>query len=203
MTAPGDQEKSLYKLKIIATSTRPGRKSLLFSTWIREIAKEYPDFETEILDLAEINLPFLDEPNHPMLRQYVHQHTRDWSAMIDGADAFIIVTPEYNYGFTGVFKNAIDYLHHEWKYKPAGIVSYGGIAGGTRSVQLMKPVLTALSMMPLMEAVHIPFYTKSLDAEGKFVPTEQNIKAAQAMMASLVTWTGALKTMRQQQRTSS
>jgi NAD(P)H-dependent FMN reductase len=193
----------LYKLKIIATSTRPGRKSLLFSTWIREIAKEYPDFETEILDLAEINLPFLDEPNHPMLRQYVHQHTRDWSAMIDGADAFIIVTPEYNYGFTGVFKNAIDYLHHEWKYKPAGIVSYGGIAGGTRSVQLMKPVLTALSMMPLMEAVHIPFYTKSLDAEGKFVPTEQNIKAAQAMMASLVTWTGALKTMRQQQRTSS
>ncbi|MGA2379448.1 MAG: NAD(P)H-dependent oxidoreductase [Spirochaetia bacterium] len=193
----------MYKLKIIATSTRPGRKSLLFSTWIREIAKEYPDFETEILDLAEINLPFLDEPNHPMLRQYVHQHTRDWSAMIDGADAFIIVTPEYNYGFTGVFKNAIDYLHHEWKYKPAGIVSYGGIAGGTRSVQLMKPVLTALSMMPLMEAVHIPFYTKSLDAEGKFVPTEQNIKAAQAMMASLVTWTGALKTMRQQQRTSS
>jgi len=193
----------LYKLKIIATSTRPGRKSLLFSTWIREIAKEYPDFETEILDLAEINLPFLDEPNHPMLRQYVHQHTRDWSAMIDGADAFIIVTPEYNYGFTGVFKNAIDYLHHEWKYKPAGIVSYGGIAGGTRSVQLMKPVLTALSMMPLMEAVHIPFYTKSLDAEGKFVPTEQNIKAAQAMMASLVTWTGTLKTMRQQQRTSS
>lgn len=203
MTAPGDQENSLYMLKIIATSTRPGRKSLLFSTWIREIAKEYPDFETEILDLAEINLPFLDEPNHPMLRQYVHQHTRDWSAMIDGADAFIIVTPEYNYGFTGVFKNAIDYLHHEWKYKPAGIVSYGGIAGGTRSVQLMKPVLTALSMMPLMEAVHIPFYTKSLDAEGKFVPTEQNIKAAQAMMASLVTWTGALKTMRQQRKTSS
>ena len=193
----------MYKLKIIATSTRPGRKSLLFSTWIKEIAREYPDFETEILDLAEINLPFLDEPNHPMLRQYVHQHTRDWSAMIEGADAFIIVTPEYNYGFTGVFKNAIDYLHHEWKYKPAGIVSYGGIAGGTRSVQLMKPVLTALSMMPLMEAVHSPFYAKSLDAEGKFVPTEQNIKAAQAMMASLVAWTGALKTMRQKQKTSS
>ncbi len=188
----------MYNLRIIATSTRPGRKSLVFSTWIMEIAKEFPDFDPGILDLAEINLPFLDEPNHPMLRQYVHQHTKDWSAKIDEADAFVIVTPEYNYGFTGVFKNAIDYLHHEWKYKPAGLVSYGGVAGGTRSVQLMKPVLTALSIMPLMEAVHIPFFVKSLDPDGRFLPSEDNIKAARTMLASLVKWTGALKTIRQQ-----
>lgn len=192
----------MYNLRIIATSTRPGRKSLIFSTWIRHVANDYPDFKTEILDLAEINLPFLDEPNHPMLRQYVHQHTKDWSAQIDAADAFIVVTPEYNYGFTGVFKNAIDYLHHEWKFKPVGIVSYGGIAGGTRAVQLMKPVLTALSMMPLMEAVHIPYFTKSFDADGRFVPTEDNIKAARAMLTALVKWSGALTTMRREQKTS-
>ena len=193
----------MYNLKIIATSTRPGRKSLIFATWINEIAKGYPDFASSILDLAVINLPFLDEPNHPMLRQYVHQHTRDWSATIDEADAFIIVTPEYNHGFTGVFKNAIDYLHHEWKFKPAGIVSYGGIAGGTRSTQMMKPVLTALSIMPLMEAVNIPFYAKSMDAEGRFVPTEDHLKAAHAMFASLQKWTAALATMRRQQKGSS
>jgi NAD(P)H-dependent FMN reductase len=192
----------LYNLRIIATSTRPGRKSLIFSNWISEIAKEYSGFKTKILDLAEINLPFLDEPNHPVLRQYVHEHTKDWSAMIEEADAFVIVTPEYNYGFTGVFKNAIDYLHHEWKFKPAGIVSYGGIAGGTRSVQLMKPVLTALSVMPLMEAVHIPFYVKSFDAEGRFVPTEDHIKAARTMLASLFNWSGALRTLRREQKTA-
>jgi NAD(P)H-dependent FMN reductase len=163
-------------------------------------AKEHPDFSSGILDLAEINMPFLDEPNHPRLRQYVHQHTRDWSAKIDAADAFIIVTPEYNFGFTGVFKNALDYLYHEWKGKPVGFVSYGGIAGGTRSAQLMKPVLVALSMMPVYEAVTIPFYSKSLDAEGRFVPTEEHTRAAHAMPAALLSWTGPLKTMREQQK---
>ena len=190
----------MYVLKIIATSTRPGRKSRIFADWISGIAREYPDFSSEILDLAEINLPFLDEPAHPRLRQYVHQHTKDWSAKIDAADAFIIVTPEYNFGFTGVFKNAIDYLHHEWKGKPVGIVSYGGVAGGTRSAQLMKPVLTALSMMPLFEAVPIPFYTKSMDAEGRFVPTEDHVRSAHAMLSALLSWAGPMKIMREQQK---
>jgi NAD(P)H-dependent FMN reductase len=199
---PRGEENRVYALKIIATSTRPGRRSRLFADWISGVAREYPDFSAEILDLAEINLPFLDEPNHPRLRQYVHQHTRDWSAKIDAADAFIIVTPEYNFGFTGVLKNAIDYLHQEWKGKPVGIVSYGGIAGGTRSAQLMKPVLTALSMMPLSEAVVIPFYNKSLDAEGRFVPMEEHTRAAHAMLAALLSWTGPLKAMREQQKPS-
>jgi NAD(P)H-dependent FMN reductase len=196
-------EDRMYDLKIIATSTRPGRKSLIFSLWIEGIANGYPDFKPEILDLAEINLPFLDEPNHPILRQYTHQHTRDWSAKIEEADAFIIVTPEYNFGFTGVFKNAIDYLYHEWRNKPAGFVSYGGIAGGTRAVQLMKPVMSNLSIVPLGDAVHIPFYAKSLDSEGRFAPSEQNVKAAHAMLASLLVWAKALKAMRERKQGAS
>jgi NAD(P)H-dependent FMN reductase len=196
-------EDPMYHLKIIATSTRPGRKSLIFSNWIEGIATGYPDFRPEILDLAAINLPFLDEPNHPILRQYTHQHTRDWSARIEEADAFIIVTPEYNFGFTGVFKNAIDFLYHEWRNKPAGFVSYGGIAGGTRAVQLMKPVMSNLGLVPLGEAVHIPFYAKSLDPEGRFAPSEQNLKAAHAMLTSLLEWTRALKAMREKRQGAS
>src|SRR4051812_18736190 len=99
----------------------------------------------------------MDEPNHPRLAQYTQQHTRDWSAKVSEADAFVFVTPEYNYGYTAPLKNAIDYPHHEWHYKPAGIVSYGGVAAGTRAAQMLKQVLTTLKGTPVVEAGSIPF----------------------------------------------
>ena len=82
------------------------------------------------------------------------------------ADAFIFVIPEYNYGFDAATKNAIDYLHHEWHYKPAGFASYGGVAAGTRAVQMLKQVLTTLKVTPVFEAVNIPFVQQFLDAPG-------------------------------------
>lgn len=186
----------MYNLKIIVTSTRPGRKGIYIADWLKEAAAKHPEFNTEVLDLAEINLPFLDEPNHPMMQKYEHQHTKDWSKKIDEADAFIIVTPEYNYGFTGVFKNAFDYLHHEWKYKPVGIASYGFVSGGTRAAQMMKEVLTTLSMTPLIEAVSIPFFPQFFNEEGVFTPNEELTKAADLMFTSLNKWSGTLKQMR-------
>lgn len=116
-------------LKIIIASTRPGRKGPAIASWITKKAKKIKDFETEVLDLAEINLPLMDELAHPRLRTYQHQHTKDWSAKIESADAFIMITPEYNYGLTAPLKNAIDYLSMEWNYKPVAFVSYGGLAG--------------------------------------------------------------------------
>jgi NAD(P)H-dependent FMN reductase len=113
-------------------------------------------FELDVAGLAEIELPFMDEPNHPRLRQYTHEHTKDWSRRVAAADAFVFVMPEYNHGFNAPLKNAIDYLVHEWSYKPVGLVSYGGIAGGTRAVQLLKPVLVGLKLVALPEAVYIP-----------------------------------------------
>jgi len=76
----------------------------------------------------------LDDPHLPRLRQYTRQHTSDWSALVDAVDAVVFVTPEYNFGYPATIKNAIDYLHSEWNYKPVGFVSYGGIAAGTRAV---------------------------------------------------------------------
>jgi NAD(P)H-dependent FMN reductase len=186
----------MYKLKLIICSTRPGRKGPAIAAWVSRGAKKYKEFATELIDLAQINLPFFDEPNHPILRQYEHQHTREWSKIIDEADAFIFVAPEYNYGFNAVFKNAVDYLHHEWKHKAAGIVSYGGISGGTRAAQMMKQVLTTLSVMPLYEAVAIPFMAQYFNDEGIFAATEGQQKALDAMMASLLKWTASLNTMR-------
>ena len=99
---------AMHKLKVIATTTRPGRKGISVANWIMELVQEDSEINAELLDLARINLPFLDEPNHPRLKQYQHEHTKKWSAMIDESDAFIIILSEYNFGFPAPIKNALD-----------------------------------------------------------------------------------------------
>jgi NAD(P)H-dependent FMN reductase len=187
----------MFNLKIILASTRPGRKGLAIASWINDLAGKKSTFSTELLDLAEINLPFLDEPEHPRFKEYTHDHTRKWSKVIESADAFIIVTAEYNYGYPAPLKNALDFLSQEWAYKPLGFVSYGGVAAGTRAVQQLKQVVTALNMMPVPAAVHIPFFTKYIGADGKFNPDENLIKSAGKMLAELEKWTKALIVLRQ------
>ncbi len=184
-------------LQIIITSTRPGRVGLPVAEWFRGRAVDQGAFEVEVVDLAEVNLPFMDEPNHPRLRQYTHQHTRDWSATIERAGAFVFVMPEYNYGFNAPLKNAIDYLHHEWQYKPVGFVSYGGVAAGTRAVQMIKQVVTTLKMTPVFEAVSIPFVQQFIDAEGRLQANEVMEQAATAMLDELYRLTMALAPLRE------
>jgi NAD(P)H-dependent FMN reductase len=153
-------------------------------------------FELDLIDLAEERLPLMDEPNHPRLRRYENRHTKDWSARIDAADAFVLVLPEYNHGFTAPLKNAIDYLHEEWRYKAVGFVSYGGIAAGTRALQMLKPVLVGLKMTPVMEAVNVPFVAQFIDDEDVFRPNEVLEQAADAMLAELVKVDAALRALR-------
>lgn len=186
---------SLPLLQIVIASTRPGRIGLPVARWFAEYARQHGDFEVEVVDLAEINLPMLDEPAHPRLGQYTHQHTKEWSATISRGDAFVFVTPEYNYGFTAPLKNAIDYLHAEWQYKPVGFVSYGGIAGGTRAVQMLKQVVTTLSMVPVFSSVNIAFVGKLVE-DGVFTPTPALTDSAHAVLSELATWTQAVSVLR-------
>jgi NAD(P)H-dependent FMN reductase len=183
-------------LRIIIGSTRPGRVGLPVATWLAERAREHGGFDVQVTDLAELNLPMYDEPNHPRLRQYTHQHTIDWSALVDGSDAFIFVTPEYNHSFNAALKNAIDYLHSEWQHKPAGIASYGGVAAGTRAAQALKQVLTVLKVVPVTEAVNIPFVGQHLDEDRRFKSTELIDASATAMLDELLKWTEALTGLR-------
>jgi NAD(P)H-dependent FMN reductase len=118
---------------IVIASTRPGRVGLPVARWFTERATEHGAFEIQVVDLAELDLPFLDEPRHPRLRQYTQDHTHAWSEMVDAADAFVFVTSEYNHGYPAPLKNAIDDLNQEWKDKPLGFVSYGGVSAGTRA----------------------------------------------------------------------
>jgi NAD(P)H-dependent FMN reductase len=186
------------KLEIIVASTRPGRVGLPIGQWIETEAVAHGGFaDVELVDLAEVNLPFMDEPNHPRLGQYTHQHTRDWSAKITEADAFVFVTPEYNYGYNAPLKNAIDYLHNEWHYKPVGLVSYGGAAAGARAAQMIKQVVTTLRMTPIFEAVSIPFVSQFIDEEGGLVPNDVMIASAKAMFDELTRVNEALRPLRE------
>lgn len=186
----------MYQLKIINSTTRIGRRGGALEKWVTEYVRQQEDFNVEFLDLSEINLPFMDEPNHPRLKKYQQEHTKKWSAKIDEADAFIIVLAEYNYSIPAPIKNAIDYLFNEWKYKPLGIVSYGGVSGGLRSSQMLKQVVTTVSMMPLSEQVNIPFFTEYINDEEQFIPNDTIKGSMDRMLVELLKWTASLKSMR-------
>ncbi len=181
---------------IVIASTRPGRIGVPVANWFVEQATRHDGFECDLVDLAELDLPLLDEPNHPRLRQYTKEHTHAWSTTVDAADAVVFVTAEYNYGYPAALKNAIDYLHHEWRYKPVGFVSYGGVAAGTRAVQQLKQVVTALSLMPVTASVNIPFVAQFLDDDRVIRGNDVMAQAAADMLDQLLVLGGALAPLR-------
>lgn len=183
-------------LKIIIASTRPGRVGLPIGSWVARVATGHGGFDAvEILDLAEINLPFMDEPNHPRLRKYVHPHTIAWSQAIDSADAFLFVSPEYNFSMTAPFKNALDFLSAEWAYKPVGLVTYGGISGGMRAAHNIRQVVSVLKMIPVPEAVALPVVFAQI-VDGDFIATDANVAAANLMLDEVVKVGAALAPLR-------
>ncbi len=185
----------MLTLQIVITSTRDQRAGVPVAEWFAERATAHGKFSVEVVDLKQVNLPLLDEPNHPMKRQYEHAHTKAWSAIVDRADAYVFVVPEYNFGMPPALLNALDYLYVEWGYKPAAFVSYGGVSGGTRSVQMAKQVMTTLKMMPIPDAVSCPFFAKQI-TDGKFAPPDPAASSATKLLDELLRWATALKPMR-------
>ena len=187
----------MYSLKIINSTVRPSRKGPSVVKWVLEQTKKHSEFQVEFLDLAEINLPLMDEPNHPSKKKYVHEHTKNWSKLIDEADAFIFVTAEYDFNYPAPLRNALEFLYQEWGYKPAAIVSYGGVSAGTRAMNALKGDLASFRMVPLMDMVNFPFFEKNFNDNGDFEAPELSEKAAFNMMRQLVRWTKGLKAIRE------
>jgi len=183
-------------LQVVVASTRPTRVGKRVADWFYEEAVKHDGFEVELVDLAVVNLPLFDEPHHPRLRRYEHQHTKDWSATVDRADAFVFVMPEYNHGFNAALKNAIDYLNAEWEHKPVGFVSYGGVAAGTRALQMIKPVVSVLKMVPIPAAVNIPFVANFLGEDGTLRPNDVMIDAARTMLDDVADIEAATRQLR-------
>jgi NAD(P)H-dependent FMN reductase len=183
------------KLLVVIASTRPGRVGLPVGEWFYERALAHGGFDPELVDLAVLDLPLLDEPNHPRMQKYTKEHTLAWSATVAAADAVVLVTAEYNYGYPAALKNALDYLHHEWRHKAVGFVSYGGVAAGTRAVQQLKQVVGALMMFPAQSAVNIPFVNQFISDE-QVAPNDEMQQAAAALLNELLTLDGALAALR-------
>ena len=187
------------KLGVIVASVREGRVGGPVSDWFTGVAKAHGGFDVEMLDLKVWDLPMLSEPNHPRLQKYTQDKTKQWSAAVSACDAFAIVTPEYNFGAPPALINALDHLYNEWGYKAACFVSYGGGSGGLRSVQHAKAMLTTFKIVPIVEAVAIPFVGKLVE-NGIFAAADKDDKldkSAAAMLDELARWTKALNALRQ------
>lgn len=184
-------------IKIIIGSIRPNRFGPTAAQWINELAEKHSDATFEVVDLAEVNLPFLDEPQPPSAEEeYVQDHTKAWAKVIGEADGFIFVTPEYNHGVAPALKNAIDFLDKEWHYKPVAFVSYGADAGGARAIEHLRATTSWLRMYDLHTTVMVPMYWTQYDDQGAFQATERQNEDAERLLKEITFWSTHMQTAR-------
>jgi NAD(P)H-dependent FMN reductase len=142
------------RIGIIVGSTRQGRFGDRPADWILEIARRRTDLTAELIDLRDYPLPMFDEPMAPAWKPAAHPVAQRWSVQIAALDGLIIVTPEYNHGYAGVLKNALDHAYAEFARKPIGFVGYGAV-GAARAIEQLRLVAIELQMAPVRNAVHI------------------------------------------------
>lgn len=187
---------SPLKIAVILGSTRQGRFSEQPGVWIKKKASALPSVNVRLIDLRDYPMPFFNESESPAdaKKPYDNLAVKKFAKQIAWAEAFIIITPEYNHGYPAVLKNALDYLYKEWNYKPVGFVAYGG-AAGARSVEQLKPVVIQLKMIPIAPAVHIRNYWGLLDEKG-VLKTETLEKAGDGFLKELIRWAKLCRKMR-------
>lgn len=184
-------------LLVIVCSTRPTRIGKAIADWFVSQAQADGRFEVQVADLKDLALPMMDEPKHPRMHEYEHEHTKAWSRTIRSADAVVWVTPEYNYAMVAPMKNAVDYLAVEWSALPTGFVSYGGVSGGIRAVEMAKQPLRAVGSVTTAATVAIPFAMKHV-SDGAFTAPEEVRSSVAPLLAELETWHGVLRELRAQ-----
>lgn len=182
------------RIGIILGSTRPGRNGEAVAKWTRDIAANRTDAEYELVDIAEYDLPLLDEPVPPSMGQYSKEHTKQWAAKIASFDGFVFVTPEYNHGTSAALKNAIDFLFAEWNNKAAGFVGYGS-AGGARAVESLRLVMGELMIADVRLQVMLSL-SEDFENYSVFKPQKRHAQEVNAMLDQVVVWSKAMKTIR-------
>ena len=185
---------SELRIGIILGSTRPGRRGEQVAQWVLEQASKRDDATYELVDLADFNLPHLDEVHSASQARYEKDHTKAWANAIDSYDGFVFVTPEYNHSTSGALKNAIDFIYAEWNNKAAGFVSYG-VAGGTRAVEHLRLIVGELQIADVRQQVALSLVT---DFEQyttlRDIPHHEG--ALNTMLDQVVAWSRALQGVR-------
>lgn len=172
-------------IQIILASTREGRIGDKVAAWVAGKAAARGGFTSELLDLRDWPLPHFNDPNYPGTGDYSFDYTKQWSKKILEAQGYIIVTCEYNHGYPGVLKNALDHLYAEWHGKPVAFVSYGGVAAGTRAVEQLRQVTNELHMVNVHDEVNIPFVAKVFSPEGALLAEDVHGPKLEKLFAEL------------------
>jgi NAD(P)H-dependent FMN reductase len=159
---------------IVVGSNRPTRVCRTVAGWVIN-KMQRDDLNLKIIDLAEVGLPFLDEPEVPARHRYQNSHTKAWSETISGYDGFVLVFPQYNWGYPAVLKNALDYLYDEWAHKPVSLMCYGS-HGGFQATLALKLVTQGLHMYNMSTNPPIDVEDEMFDENGQF----KNVESALA-----------------------
>lgn len=183
------------RLAVIVGSTRAGRLGETVATWFSGQLEHRGDFEVDVIDLRETDLPARQSDAHPKSGRY-SPPVQAFAARIDAADAFVLVTPEYNHGYPASVKTALDAVYSEWNAKPAGFVSYGGVSGGLRAVEQLRQVLAELHVVAIRDVVAIPFAMRAFDEAGELQDDGTIEASVKIMLDALSWWARALRTAR-------
>ena len=159
------------KIGIIIGSTRPNRISMSIATWL-QTAMDQSDLQIDLIDLADIQLPFLDEVAQPSDGHYALAHKKAWSQLIQSYDGFVLLFPQYNWGYPAPLKNALDYLYTEWRGKPVSLVSYGG-HGGFQAALGMQLVVRGLKMQLMSTNLQLTVKKTDLTENEQFIDAQQ------------------------------
>jgi NAD(P)H-dependent FMN reductase len=163
------------RIAVIIGSTRPTRICAGIARWSQQALNKESPLRYELIDLAEINLPFLDEPLKSALRDYQHEHTKTWSKLISGYQGFVLVSPQYNWGYPAPLKNALDFLYYEWHDKPVSTVTYGTRGGGKAADQL-RQVCNGLHMRPVETRIEVVITEEQVDGDWQLIDIDATMR---------------------------
>src|SRR5277367_5465953 len=158
---------TLPRIAVVIGSNRPQRICPEIAAWVQQALRANELLDVDLVDLQELDLPFLDEPLMASRGHYKHEHTIRWSEIVRSYNGFVFVFPQYNWGYPAVLKNALDFLYHEWTDKPAGLVTYGSRGGGLAAAQL-RQVLQGLHMRATENNVELKTDESMLTGDGNF-----------------------------------
>ncbi|MEU3711271.1 NADPH-dependent FMN reductase [Streptomyces catenulae] len=182
------------RLALINSSVREGRFGPTVTNWVNSLAKERDDLQVDLIDLADHTLPYELSPNP---RAEVAETLAKVSPRLADADVFLVVTPEYNHSFPASLKSLIDWHRTEWGAKPVGFVSYGGLAGGLRSVEQLRTVFAELHAVTVRDVVSFHNCWGQFDETGALKDPTAAIAAATTLFDQLVWWGLALREARE------
>lgn len=176
-----------YRLAVIIGSTREGRFAPVIANWFTRQTERHPHTDVDVIDLDAVR---------PYELRYGSEEYESFAKRVDEADAFVVITPEYNHSFPAPLKHAIDLLHAQWQAKPVGFVSYGGISGGLRAVEQLRLIFAELHATTVRETVSFPLAGTLFDDAGDLREPAAATQAADTLLHQLTWWAVTLREAR-------